>query len=89
MNKSRLLSLLSGLVCTGIAAGQPHADLVLLDRMASMVKEKDRGSLQVGKLADVVVLSRDILAEVEHENIARTRVLMTIVGGTVVHEKWE
>jgi predicted amidohydrolase YtcJ len=49
--------------------------------------EKDRGSLQVGKLADLVVLSRDILAEAERDHIAETDVVMTIVGGKVVYEK--
>ena len=48
-------------------------------------QEKDLGTLGVGKLADFVVLSRDILAPAERENIARTRVLMTVVGGRVVH----
>jgi predicted amidohydrolase YtcJ len=49
-------------------------------------QEKDRGSLEVGKLADLVVLSRDILAPAERDHIAETRVLMTVVGGKVVHE---
>jgi predicted amidohydrolase YtcJ len=50
-------------------------------------QEKDKGSLEVGKLADFVVLSRDILAASEAENIARTEVLRTVVGGKVVYEK--
>jgi predicted amidohydrolase YtcJ len=50
-------------------------------------QEKDRGSLEVGKLADFVVLSRDILAEQERERIADTHVLVTVVGGKVVYEK--
>jgi predicted amidohydrolase YtcJ len=49
--------------------------------------EKDLGTIEPGKLADLVVLSRDILAEAEREHIVRTEVLMTIVGGRVVHEK--
>lgn len=48
-------------------------------------QEKDLGSLEVGKLADFVVLSRDILAASERDNIARTEVLMTVVGGRVVY----
>src|SRR5882672_4432971 len=50
-------------------------------------EEKDRGSLEVGKLADFVVLSRDILAAAERDYIARTEVLMTVVGGRVAHER--
>jgi predicted amidohydrolase YtcJ len=49
-------------------------------------EEKDRGSLEVGKLADLLMLSRDILAEAEREHIAKTKVLLTIVGGKVVYE---
>ncbi|SRR5579871_2364255 len=50
-------------------------------------QEKDRGSLEAGKLADFVVLSRDILAESERDHIAETEVLETIVGGKIVYEK--
>jgi predicted amidohydrolase YtcJ len=49
-------------------------------------QEKERGSLEVGKLADFVVLSRDILADAESENIAKTEVVMTVVGGRVVFQ---
>jgi len=50
-------------------------------------QEKDRGSLARGKLADLVVLSRDILAKGERARIADTEVLMTVVGGKIVYEK--
>jgi predicted amidohydrolase YtcJ len=53
---------------------------------AAAWEEKDRGSLEAGKLADLVVLSRDILAAAERDNIAKTKVLFTIVGGKVVYE---
>lgn len=49
-------------------------------------QEKDRGTLEIGKLADFVVLSRDIFAESERANISKTEVLMTVVGGRVVYE---
>ena len=42
-----------------------------------------KGSLEVGKLADVVVLSQDILT-VPEESIPDTQVVHTIVGGEVV-----
>ena len=50
-------------------------------------QEKDRGTLEPGKLADLVVLSRDILVPAERDHIAETEVLMTIVGGKIIYEK--
>jgi predicted amidohydrolase YtcJ len=50
-------------------------------------QERDRGSLTPGKLADLVVLSRDILDPTQRDQIAATTVLMTMVGGKVVYEK--
>jgi predicted amidohydrolase YtcJ len=47
-------------------------------------QEADRGSLEPGKLADFVVLSRDILDDGERNQIAQTRVLATVVGGKTV-----
>jgi predicted amidohydrolase YtcJ len=49
--------------------------------------EKDVGTLEKGKLADLAVLSRDILAESERAHIAQTEVLLTMVGGRIVFEK--
>jgi predicted amidohydrolase YtcJ len=49
--------------------------------------EKDSGSLEPGKLADLVVLSRDLLAPAERDHIAETEVTLTVVGGQVVWEK--
>jgi predicted amidohydrolase YtcJ len=50
------------------------------------IQEKDRGSLTAGKLADFVVLSRDILDPKELDKIADTKTTMTVVGGRVVFE---
>jgi predicted amidohydrolase YtcJ len=49
-------------------------------------QEKDLGALEAGKLADFVVLSRDILAASERDRIADTKVLMTFVGGKRVYQ---
>jgi len=48
-------------------------------------EEGEKGSLEVGKLADVVVLSRDLLA-CPDEEILGTRVLATVCGGELVHQ---
>ncbi|MFK7807083.1 MAG: amidohydrolase [Saprospiraceae bacterium] len=45
-------------------------------------EEKDKGSLEVGKLGDVVILSEDLLT-CEDGKILGTEVLWTIVGGEV------
>lgn len=50
-------------------------------------QEKDRGSIEAGKLADFVVLSRDILLPAEVDRIVSTQVDMTVVGGKVVYER--
>jgi predicted amidohydrolase YtcJ len=46
-------------------------------------EEGDRGSIAVGKRADLVVLTRDILA-VPAEEIADARAALTVIGGRVV-----
>jgi predicted amidohydrolase YtcJ len=49
-------------------------------------EEKDKGSLAVGKLADVTVLSRDIMT-VPEADIPGAQAAYTIVGGKVVFER--
>ena len=48
-------------------------------------EEDVKGSLEVGKLADVTVLSKDIMTVPEAE-IPEAEVLYTIVGGDVKYE---
>ena len=48
--------------------------------------EAIKGSLKVGKLADITVLSRDIMT-VPEDQIPSTEVLYTIVGGTVQYAR--
>jgi predicted amidohydrolase YtcJ len=49
-------------------------------------EEKEKGSLEVGKLGDLIVIDHDILTCPLSE-IAGTRVLYTIVGGQVVYQR--
>jgi predicted amidohydrolase YtcJ len=55
-----------------------------LDAAYAAFDESSRGSLKVGKLADMTVLSKDITA-IPEEEIPATRVVYTIVGGRVVY----
>ena len=48
-------------------------------------EEKDKGSIEPGKLADFTVLSQDIMKIPEPE-ILKTRTEMTIIGGDIVHD---
>jgi predicted amidohydrolase YtcJ len=47
--------------------------------------EKDKGTIRSGMLADFVVLDKDLL-RVPAERLMDVKVLMTIVGGKVVHD---
>jgi predicted amidohydrolase YtcJ len=49
-------------------------------------EEDVKGSIEVGKLADLTVLSADILKIAEQE-IPKTRCVMTVIGGEVVFQK--
>jgi predicted amidohydrolase YtcJ len=46
--------------------------------------ENNRGTLRAGKLADVIVLSEDV-HQIPEQQLARTTVTHTIVGGQIVH----
>jgi predicted amidohydrolase YtcJ len=48
-------------------------------------EDDQKGSLVAGKLADITVLSRDILT-IPEEQIASTQVVYTIVGGKIVYQ---
>lgn len=47
--------------------------------------ERDKGTLEAGKLADLVVLSDDIF-RIKPEDISKTTVIATIVGGQLIYE---
>lgn len=48
--------------------------------------ETHKGSLRVGKLADLILVSRDVLAA-EPEELRTTRVLWTMAGGKMVYQE--
>ena len=49
-------------------------------------EEKQKGSIEVGKFADLVLLSNDLVT-CKEEDIPFTQVLMTVVGGKILYEK--
>jgi predicted amidohydrolase YtcJ len=57
-----------------------------LDAAFGEFEEKFKGSIEVGKLADFTVFSKDIMTVSEKE-ILSAEVMMTIVGGKVVYRK--
>ena len=60
--------------------------LYTINNAILMGVEKERGSIETGKLADIVVLSKDILA-IPPAEILDTKALMTLLGGKVVHRR--
>ncbi|MCI0411394.1 amidohydrolase [bacterium] len=48
-------------------------------------QEKETGSLEVGKMADLIVLDRNLF-KIPAEEIANIQVLLTVVGGEVVYQ---
>jgi predicted amidohydrolase YtcJ len=56
-----------------------------LDAAYARFAEQRLGSISPGKLADLVVLSRDLL-DAEAANIAQAKVVMTVMAGRVVYE---
>lgn len=56
-----------------------------LDAAYAAFEESSKGSLVPGKLADIVVLSDNIL-ECPAESILKTRVIMTILNGRIVYQ---
>jgi predicted amidohydrolase YtcJ len=51
-----------------------------------MQEERDKGSIEIGKLADLVVLSEDPLTAPE-TRLRDAAVLLTMVGGKIVHDQ--
>ena len=57
-----------------------------LDAAHAAFEEDLKGSLTPGKLADIVVLSQDIL-QVPDDQLAATRVMHTIIGGQIRYSR--
>jgi len=75
-----------GLVNAGEAVSREQALRMLTINNAYVTFEEDtKGSIEPGKLADLVVLSDDLMT-VPAERIADIRPLLTMVGGEVVHQ---
>jgi hypothetical protein len=51
----------------------------------AMHREKDEGSIEAGKLADLILVSQNIF-DVDPHRIAGTKVLLTMVGGKIVFD---
>ena len=80
-----------------LASGQVHQPAEALNREEALRlyttgsayinrEEKEKGSLEPGKLADFIVLDRDYLT-CPAEEVSRIQVLRTIVGGKTVYER--
>lgn len=60
------------------------------DAAYAVFRENELGTLEPGKLADLVVLSRDITDPANRDAIAETEVVLTMLGGEVVcGGEWE
>jgi predicted amidohydrolase YtcJ len=70
-------------------AGMPRAAVlraITLNAAYTLRQEKLTGSLEVGKLADFIVLDRNFFT-IPAEDIANIKVLQTVVGGRVVYDE--
>ncbi len=52
----------------------------------SELREDEKGSLESGKLADIVILDKNIL-KIPYQDILKTKVVYTIIGGKVVYKR--
>jgi len=78
-------------VLKGYALGEEHAitakealELYTINNARIQGVDNERGSIEVGKLADLAVLSQDILT-VPADAIRDTKALLTVVGGKAVY----
>ena len=50
----------------------------------AIFEENNKGSLEIGKLADIIILDRDIF-EIDTESIDEVKVLCTIKSGKILY----
>ena len=55
-------------------------------RLESNHQEHERGSISPGKFADLVILSEDCMDPKNRDRLAEAKVLVTVVGGRIVHD---
>ena len=84
---------LKGVPETGFEPAQKLSRMEALHAMTlaaayAAFEEQDKGSIEVGKLADLTVLNQDLITVPEAE-ILNTDVLLTIVGGEVAYQRDE
>jgi len=68
--------------------GMPRAAVlraITLNAAHTLRQEQSTGSLEVGKLADLIVIDRNFMT-IPAEDIANVQVLQTVVGGKVVYQ---
>ncbi|MGG1396827.1 amidohydrolase [Bacillus salipaludis] len=78
---------------SGKTVWHPHERITLADALKAYTsgsaygtfREHELGTLEVGKLADIVVLERNLF-EIPVEEILDTKVQLTVVDGTVVYD---
>jgi len=86
----------TGEAVPGVFPGALSPGEVVPDRLAvikmhtinsayQMHRERDIGSIETGKYADLIVLSQDLF-RIPVERISDTRVLLTMLGGTIVYQ---
>jgi len=56
-----------------------------LDAAFAGHREKSEGSIEAGKLADLILIDRDLF-RIEPSDIGKTEVLITMAGGKIVYE---
>jgi hypothetical protein len=59
-------------------------EIFTINSAYQLKQEQQSGSLEVGKFADMIVLDRNLF-EIPITDVSETRVLMTMVGGAIVH----
>lgn len=78
---------------SGKTVWHPHERITLAEAIKAYTigsaygtfREHELGTLEVGKLADIVVLERNLF-DIPEEEIPNTKVQLTIVAGNVVFE---